>query len=90
MAEHASPTDPTLTSGEPVATAEIARIIVAVLASFGVVAENDAVLGTITGVVGGLISIALTVWARRKVTPTVAARDEDGKPLVPAPGPPAP
>lgn len=85
MGEHASPANPTLTSREPVATAEIARLIVAVLASFGVVAENDAVLGTITGVVGGLISIGLTLWARRKVTPTAAAGDAGNAPPFPAP-----
>lgn len=91
MADHASPEEPTLTNAEPVSVAEVARLVVAALVTVGVFNFDDATLNTITLVVGGLLSIGLTVWARMKVTPVAAPKTSDGQPLAtPVPPPPTP
>ncbi len=85
MPEHTHPGGPTLVNAEPASVSEIARLIVAVLVTIGVLEVDDLTLNSITLALGGLISIGLTWWTRRKSTPIAQPRGEDGRPLVPAP-----
>lgn len=91
MADHKTPEDPGVISTEPVSVAEVARLIVAALVAVGVFNFDDATLNTITLLVGGLLSIGLTVWARKKVTPLAEPKTSDGLKLAtPVPPPPTP
>ncbi len=93
MPDHTTPDEPSVVKAEPASMSELARLIVAALVALGVFEFDDAVLNTITLIVGGLISIVLTWWTRRTVTPSVKPRTDDGRPLVPAatrPGDPRP
>lgn len=90
MADHADPAEQPVTSTEPAVVTEITRLIVAALVALGVFQFDDATWDTITLILGGLISIGLSWWTRRKVTPTAKPKTDDGVPLVPAPPVPPP
>lgn len=85
MPEHTHPGGPTLVNAEPASVSEIARLIVAVLVTIGVLEVDDLTLNSITLALGGLLSIGLTWYTRRKSTPLAKPRTDDGRPLVPAP-----
>ncbi len=90
MADHSANSEPPVTAVEPASITEIARLIVAALVTLGVFEFDDTTWNTITLIIGGIISIVLTWWARRKVTPTAKPRSNQGAPLVPATPPTAP
>jgi hypothetical protein len=54
---------------EPAAYAEIARLVVAVLVGLGWVTVDSATANLIATVIGGVLSIALTLAVRQHVTP---------------------
>lgn len=86
MSTHSSG-EPGVTAVEPAAIAEIARLVVAALVAVGVFEVDDATWNAITLVIGGLISVALTWWTRRRATPLAAPHNAAGAPLIPN-GPP--
>lgn len=90
MAEHAAPTEPPVTQTQPVGLAEVVRMIVLALVSAGWITVDDATVNTIVSVIGVAISIGLTWWTGRKVTPVAKPRTDEGVPLVPAPPGPTP
>lgn len=85
MADHTARGEPALPAAEPASVSEIARLIVAALVALGVFELDDTTWNTITLIIGGLISIGLTAWTRRKVTPKAKPRTDEGVPLVPSP-----
>lgn len=72
-----------LTTAEPAAVAEITRLIVAALVTLGVFQLDDAAWNAITLVIGGVISVALSWWTRKRATPVANPHNDAGAPLAP-------
>lgn len=58
------------TATEPVAVAELVRVVLAALVTLGWVTLDEPAVMTVSTAVAGLVSLALSWWARRRVTPT--------------------
>lgn len=84
MSEHRATAMPSLPSKEPNAVAELVRLVLLAAVGAGWLALDDATVTAIVSIVGVLGSIALTVFARSKVTPEAKPRTSEGTPLVPA------
>lgn len=85
MADHTTPDEPSVIAAEPASITEIVRLIVAALVAVGVIEVDDTTVSALILAIGGLISIGLTFWTRRKVSPLAKPRTDDGRVLVPAP-----
>lgn len=85
MAQHQQPYEPPATKTQPVGLSEVVRMIVVALVGAGWITLDDATVNTVVSVIGVAISIGLTWWTGRKVTPVAKPRGSDGTPLVPAP-----
>ncbi len=82
---HQQPDQPPATKTQPVTLAEAIRVVVVLLVGAGWLTLDDAAVNTIVSIVGVVMSIALTWWAGRKVTPLAKPRAGDGRPLAPVP-----
>lgn len=70
MAEHDNPIDePALGTGEPVAIAEVVRLLVAGLVTAGWVTIDSVTINAIATGVAAVLSVVFSLLARRKVTP---------------------
>lgn len=69
---------------EPVAIAAAVQAVLAALVTVGWVQLDDAQLASIGTVVAIVAGTAVTLAARRRVTPVASPTAEDGTPLVPA------
>jgi hypothetical protein len=69
---------------EPVAIAATVQAVLAALVTLGWVQLDDAQLASIGTVVAVVAGTAITLAARRRVTPISNPTAEDGTPLVPA------
>lgn len=85
MPDHSSPEEPSTLAAEPAGITEAIRLVVAALVAVGVFEVDDTTLNAIMLAIGGLVSIGLTFFTRRKSTPLAKPRTDDGRPLVPAP-----
>lgn len=82
------PQKPSKIHTEPAGFAELVRVLVALGVGAGWITNQEANGLTVglTGL-GVLVSVLLTWWTRRKVTPAARPRTADGTALVPAPPP---
>ena len=85
MAEHTHRQEPGTLAAEPAGITEAIRLVVAALVAVGVFEVDDTTLNAVMLAIGGLVSIGLTFFTRRKSTPLAKPRTDDGRPLVPAP-----
>lgn len=69
MADPTSSTDTSLVAVEPASVAELARLVVGILVTTGVFNFDDAMWNAITLIIGGLLSVGLTLWTRSRVSP---------------------
>lgn len=76
-------TDPSVISTEPVAVSEVVRYIAGILVATGWLTISDDTLNIIITVVGALLSLAMTIWTRKSVTPVAEPHNTAGNPLVP-------
>ncbi len=60
-------------------------MMMVLLVGTGWLTLDDAAVNTVVSVVGVIVSIMLTWWTGRKVTPLAKPRADDGTPLVPSP-----
>lgn len=82
---HQQPNEPPATKTQPVGLAEVVRMVVVALVGAGWLTLDDAAVNTVVSVVGVVVSIGLTWWTGRKVTPLAKPRSSEGVPLVPSP-----
>lgn len=79
---------PSKTETEPAGLAELVRVLVALAVGAGWITTQEANTFTVGATALGVaVSVVLTWWTRRKVTPSSRPRTSDGTPLVPAPPP---
>ncbi len=81
---HQQPEQPPATKTQPVSLAEAVRVVVVLLVGAGWLTLDDAAVNTVVSVVGVLVSVGLTWWTGRKVTPLAKPRSSEGVPLVPS------
>ncbi|MGL5908848.1 MAG: hypothetical protein ACRCZP_02530 [Phycicoccus sp.] len=55
---------------EPVAIAETVRLVLVALVAVGWVTLDDTAVMSVATAVGALVSVAASLWARARVTPT--------------------
>ncbi|MGI8311900.1 hypothetical protein [Saccharopolyspora hattusasensis] len=80
--------EPHVTATEPATLAELVRLVIGLAVGAGWLTTKSANTWTVGATVLGLaVSVVLTWWTRRKVTPAARPRTDDGTPLVPAPPP---
>lgn len=79
---------PSAAQTEPAGLAELVRVVIGLAVGAGWITAQEANTWTVGATaLGVVVSVVLTWWTRRKVTPAARPRDADGTPLVPAPPP---
>lgn len=86
--KYQNPADPTAAQTEPASLAELVRVLIGIAVGAGWITTQEANTVTIGATALGVaVSVALTWWTRRKVTPAARPRADDGTPLAPPPPP---
>jgi hypothetical protein len=64
-----TPTTTKLRDVEPAALAEALRLVLVALVALGWITLDEEAIAAVVSAVAGALSIGLTIWTRRKVTP---------------------
>lgn len=79
---------PSKPDAEPAGVAELVRVLVGLAVGAGWITTQEANTWTVGATALGVaVSVVLTWWTRRKVTPAARPRTADGTPLIPVASP---